>query len=132
MIYQYENEEITKAKFKDSQSTLVYENIVVLILKGSKDAYKQVLEAGKPLENIQINYSSNKQERMVQMIENKASFMEVAELYYDLGEEKVLTWDGFMEGKTVTWSGTIADVDAMKKKIVVMESSKYNGEDWIH
>ncbi|MGN7116019.1 hypothetical protein [Lysinibacillus odysseyi] len=59
-------------------------------------------------------------------------FMKFANAFYDLtGPERSEVYSSTVEGATVTWTGTIADLETIKDSIVVMgKMDAYNGADW--
>lgn len=107
-------------------------NIYILIKKGQDNAdnFITVLESGKPLA-LQITYASDEQKKVSELMNNNSDFMPIVEAYFALpSDQKSSTWDSYMSGKIVTWSGTIADLDAIGDSIVVYGADNYNGEDW--
>jgi hypothetical protein len=85
----------------------------------------------KKVEENTDSYSSDEQKKVAELVKDNADFKQVVDAYYALPtDERSPTWDNYMSGNTVTWSGTIADLDAIGDSIVVYGSDDYNGEDW--
>ena len=104
-----------------------------MIKKGQDNAdnFVQVLEAGKPLTDLQTSYASDEQKKVAELMESGSDFLPVVEAYFALPkDQKSDTWDSFMNGNIVTWSGTIVDLEAIGDSIVVYGGEGYNGEDW--
>ncbi|RLL47839.1 hypothetical protein D8M04_00735 [Oceanobacillus piezotolerans] len=130
-ILEYEDESFVDAS--SEPTTLAHENIWILIIQGQSqyESFKEVLEAGKPITDLEESYASEEQKKVAELMENEVDFFEIVEAYYNLpSDQKSQTWDDFMYGNTVTWSGTIADLEAIGDSIVVYSGENYNGEDW--
>lgn len=55
-------------------------------------------------------------------------FIKFTEEYKKLGEEKTPVWDNQLNGKVVTWTGTV--VRAGTSQLFVYGGNDYNGETW--
>lgn len=118
----------------ESDIAVVYKNMYVLLVKGQsqKDSFMRVLQAGKPVTDLETSYVSKEQQNVAELMKNNADFLSVVEAYYALPvDQKSVTWTDFMSKNTVTWSGTISDLEAIRDSIVVYGGENYNGEDWL-
>lgn len=132
-ISEFETEE-QAAKYHDpGMNSHSVKNINVLIKKGEDNAenFITVLENGGPSDDLETAYASDAQQAYVETIQGGADFVPYVDGYYNLpSEERSSTYDSFIVDKEVTWTGTIADLDAMGDSIVVYGKENYNGEDW--
>lgn len=132
-IMQFKTNEQAKKYHNPDLNSYAVKNIYILIKKGQENAgnFVKVLEAGKPLTDLQTSYASDEQKKVAELMKKDGDFLPVVEAYYDVPkEQKTSTWDSFMAKKNVTWSGIIADLDAIGDSIVVYGGENYNGEDW--
>ena len=109
-------------------------NIYILIKKGQDNAenFVTVLENGSASENLETAYSSDAQKTFVESTKDGADFVPYVDGYYNLpSEERSSTFDSYIVDTEVTWTGTIADLEAMGDSIVVYGKGDYNGEDWL-
>lgn len=129
-IMQYETiEQAKKYEKPDSTTTKVVDNIYVL-LKANQDKSEQfvkVLENKAPLS----------EEEMAAVEDHpfaasmNADFNEYAAAFYGVPkEERSMVYDTYVNNKEVTWTGTVADTEAMGDSIVLVSSDDYNGQDW--
>ncbi|MGG3803121.1 hypothetical protein [Metabacillus fastidiosus] len=134
-VLEFETEEQAKEAVTISNIALSYKNIYVLLIKGQsqKDNFLKVLEAEKPLTDLETYYASEEQKQVAELMKNSSDFLPLVEAYYNLPkDQKSQTWDDFIIDKEVTWSGTIADLEAIGDSIVIYGSTEgYNGEDWL-
>lgn len=132
-IFEYEKDEYAAKYHKPSLNSYAVKNIYILIKKGQDNAdnFVKVLEAGKPLLDLQTSYASKEQKKVAELMTTNSDFLPVVEAYFALTkDQKSSTWDSFMSKKIVTWSGSIADLDAIGDSIVIFGGENYNGEDW--
>jgi hypothetical protein len=133
-IEEFKNDKQAKKYDTGSDLTVVHKNIYILIIQGQSqhDNFKKVLEAGKPLTDLVTNYSSDQQKQVAELMQNGSDFFPLVEAYYNLpNDQKSQTYDDFIYKEEVTWTGTIADLEAIGDSIVVYGNPKgYNGEDW--
>jgi len=109
-------------------------NIYILIKKGQDNAenFVSVLENGAASDNLETAYSSDAQKAFVESNKDSVDFVTYVDGYYNLpSEERSSTFDSYIIDKEVTWSGTIADLEAIGDSIVVYGKEDYNGEDWL-
>lgn len=129
-IIQYETiDQAKKYEKPDSTTTKVVDNIYVL-LKANQDKSEQfvtVLENKAPLS----------EEEMAAVEDHpfaasmNADFNEYAAAFYDVPkEERSMIYDTYVNNKEVTWTGTVADTEALRDSIVLVSSNDYNGQDW--
>lgn len=129
-IMQYETiDQAKKYEKPDSTTTKVVDNIYVL-LKANQDKSEQfvtVLENKAPLS----------EEEMAAVEDHpfaasmSADFNEYAAAFYGVPkEERSMVYDTYVNNKEVTWTGTVADTEAMGDSIVLVSSDDYNGQDW--
>lgn len=122
------------AKYHDPDlNSYAVNNIYILIKKGQDNAenFVSVLEDGKASGNLETAYSSDAQEAFVKSTQDGADFVTYVEGFYNLpSEERSSTYDSYIIDKEVTWSGTIADLEAIGDSIVVYGKEDYKGEDW--
>ncbi|MFB3164701.1 hypothetical protein ABLO26_25405 [Neobacillus sp. 179-J 1A1 HS] len=121
------------AKYATSDITIAHKNIYILLVKGQsqRDSFIKVLEAGKPLTDLTASYVSEEQKKVAELMASGSDFLPVVETYYALpSDQKTVTWRDFMEKRIVTWSGTIADLEAIGDSIVVYGGENYTGESW--
>lgn len=131
-ITEFETEEQAE-KYDSSDIVVVHKNIYVLLVQAQsqRDSFSKVLEAGKPLSDLETSYASEEQKQVAELMKNGSGFLPLIEAYYNLPkDQKSVTWDDFMAKNIVTWSGTIADLEAIGDSIVVYGGNNYNGEDW--
>jgi hypothetical protein len=132
-ILEFEKADDAAGRENPGLNSYVVKNIYILIKKGQDNAdnFIKVLESGNPVKDLETSYSSEDQKKVAKLVKNNADFKPLIDAYYALPkEEKSSTWDSYMNGKIVTWTGTIADLDAIGDSIVVYGSDDYNGEDW--
>lgn len=133
-IFEFEKDEYAAKYHKPEMDSYAVKNIYILIKKGQDNAknFVKVLESGKPVTNLQTTYASNEQKKVAELMEKDSDFLPVVEAYFALPkDQKTATWDSFMAKKIVTWSGTIADLDAIGDSIVVYGGKNYKNEDWL-
>lgn len=133
-IMEFEKNEQAAEYHNPDLNAYSVKNIFILIKKGQDNAnnFVKILESGKPLTDLQTSYASEEQRKVAELMESNTDFLPVTEAYFALPkDQKSSTWDSFMVKKIVTWSGTIADLEAIGDSIVVYGGEKYNGEDWI-
>jgi hypothetical protein len=121
------------AKYATSDITIAHENIYILLVKGQsqRDSFIKVLEAGKPLTDLTASYVSEEQKKVAELMASDSDFLPVVEAYFALpSDQRTVTWRDFMEKRIVTWSGTIADLEAIGNSIVVYGGENYDGENW--
>lgn len=109
-------------------------NIYILIKKGQDNAknFISVLENGAASDNLETTYSSDAQKAFVESTKDGADFVAYVDGYYNLpSEERSSTFDSYIIDKEVTWSGTIADLEAIGDSVVVYGKEDYTGEDWL-
>lgn len=109
-------------------------NIYILIKKGQDNAenFISVLENGAASDNLETSYASDTQQAFVESTKDGADFVAYVDGYYNLpSEERSSTFDSYIIDNEVTWSGTIADLEAISDSIVVYGKEDYNGEDWL-
>lgn len=131
-IMEFEKDENAAKYHNPTLNSYAVKNIYILIKKGQNNAdnFVKVLESGKPLTDLTTTYSAEEQ-NVAELVANGSDFLPLVEAYYNLPkDQKSPTWDTFMAKKIVTWSGTIADLDAIGDSIVVFGGENYNGEDW--
>ncbi|MGX6443560.1 hypothetical protein ACWM35_10110 [Neobacillus sp. K501] len=133
-IHEFKKEEQAKKYDTGSDLTVSHKNIYILIIQGQSqhDSFKKVLEAGKPLTDLEPIYASEQQKQVAELMQNKSDFFPLVEAYYNLpNEQKSQTYDDFIYDEEVIWTGTIADLGAIGDSIVVYGNPQgYNGEDW--
>ena len=131
-IMEFEKDENAVKYHNPALNSYAVKNIYVLIKKGQDNAenFVKVLESGKPL-TVETSYASDEQKKVAELMEGGSDFLPVVESYFALPkDQKSSTWDSFMAKKIVTWTGTIADLEAIGDSIVVFGGESYNGEDW--
>ncbi len=134
-ISEFKTEAQAKKYDTGTDMTVAYKNIYILIVQGQSqhDSFKKVLEAGQPLTDLGATYSSEQQKQVAELIKNGSDFFPLVEAYYNLpNDQKSQTYDDFISKKEVTWTGTIADLNAISDSIVIYGNPQsYNGEDWL-
>ncbi|MCK6075362.1 hypothetical protein [Paenibacillus silvae] len=131
-IMEFEKDENAAKYHNPDMNSYAVKNIYILIKKGQDNAenFLKVLESGKAL-TVQTSYASNEQKKVADLMGSDADFLSVVEAYFALPkDQKSSTWDTYMVKKIVTWSGTIADLEAIGDSIVVYGGEDYSGEDW--
>lgn len=131
-IMEFKKDENAVKYHNPALNSYAVKNIYVLIKKGQDNAenFVKVLESGKPL-TVETSYASDEQKKVAELMEGGSDFLPVVESYFALPkDQKSSTWDSFMAKKIVTWTGTIADLEAIGDSIVVFGGESYNGEDW--
>ncbi|CAH1216183.1 hypothetical protein [Paenibacillus sp. JJ-223] len=132
-IIEFEKDENAAKYHNPNLNSYAVKNIYILIKKGQDNAdnFVKILESGKAL-TVETLYASDEQKKVAELIESDADFLPTVEAYFELQkDQKSSTWDTFMAKKIVTWSGTIADLDAIGDSLVVYGGENYNGEDWL-
>lgn len=132
-IMEFKKDENAAKYHNPDMNSYAVKNIYILIKKGQDNAdnFVKVLESGKAVTELEMSYSSEEQKKVAGLMENGSDFMPVVDAYYALPkDQKSATWDSFMSKNIVTWSGTIADLEAISDSIVVYGKDDYNGEDW--
>ncbi|WP_214824386.1 hypothetical protein [Exiguobacterium sp. s28] len=129
-IMQYETvEQAKKYEKPDSDTSKVVDNVFVL-LKANQDKseqFVQVLEAKAPLSAEQAAAVENHPfaDSM------NADFNAYTTAFYGVPtDERSMVYDTYVKDKEVTWTGTVADTEAMGDSIVLVSSDDYNGQDW--
>ncbi|MBU8768275.1 hypothetical protein [Cytobacillus oceanisediminis] len=67
-------------------------------------------------------------EQQQKTIDSLNNFPEFINNYKELGEEKTPTWDNYLYGQEVTWSGTIMEIGS--SQIWVLGAGDYTGQTW--
>lgn len=133
-IQEFKTEEQAQKYDTGSDLTVSHKNIYILIIQGQSqhDNFKKVLEAGKPLKDLETSYASEQQKQVAELMQINSDFFPLVEAYYNLpNDQKSQTYDDFIYDEEVTWTGTIADLEAIGDSIVVYGNPQgYNGEDW--
>ncbi|MGJ7912622.1 hypothetical protein [Neobacillus sp. LXY-1] len=133
-IHEFKTAEQAKKYDIGGDMTVAYKKIYILIIQGQSqhDSFKKVLEAGKPLTDLETKYSSDQQKQVAELMQNGSDFFPLVEAYYSLpNDQKSQTYDDFIYKKEVSWTGTIADLEAIGDSIVVYgKPTGYNGENW--
>ncbi|MFF3925511.1 hypothetical protein [Paenibacillus lactis] len=132
-IIEFQKNEQAAEYHNPAMDSYAVKNVFLLIKKGQDNAnnFVKVLESGHPLKDLQTSYASEQQKKVAELMEDSSDFLPIVEAYFALPKgQNSTTWDTFMVNKTVTWSGTIADLEAIGDSIVVYGGQKYNDEDW--
>lgn len=130
-IMEFKTPEDAKRYHNPDLNSYAVKNIYVLIKKGQDNAdnFVKVLESGKPLNNLETDYSSDAQKAFVENSKT-ANFVAYADAFYNVPkEERGNTFDTYVIDKEVTWSGTIADF-LSDSVIAYGKSDEYKGENW--
>lgn len=133
-IIEFETDENAAYYHNPDLSSYAVKNIYILIKKGQDNAasFVSVLENGKASNYPETAYSSDAQKAFVESTQDGADFGGYVEGFYNLpSEERSSTFDSYIIDKEVTWSGTIADLEAIGDSIVVYGKDDYSGEDWL-
>lgn len=128
-IMQYEKAEQAEGYENPDLNSYAVENIYVLLKSNQDkaDQYVSVLENKAPLtedeaaavENHPFADSMN------------ADFNDYTTAFYGVPkDERSMVYDTYVKGKEVTWTGTVADTEAMSDSLVLVSSDDYSGQDW--
>ncbi|WP_159563834.1 MULTISPECIES: hypothetical protein [unclassified Exiguobacterium] len=129
-IVQYETiEQAKKYEKPDSTITIVVDNIYIL-LKANRDKaehFVTVLEKKAPLSEEEM--AAVKDHPFADSM--NADFNEYVTAFYNIPkEERSPVYDTYVHKKEVTWTGTVADTEAMGDSVVLVSSDDYKGQDW--
>lgn len=129
-IMQYETiEQAKKYEKPDSTTTKVIDNIYVL-LKANQDKSEQFVTVLKNKAPLNEDEMAAVEDHPFAASMNE-DFNEYAAAFYDVPkEERSMIYDTYVNNKEVTWTGTVADTEAMRDSIVLVSSNDYNGQDW--
>lgn len=67
-------------------------------------------------------------DQQLKTIDSLNNFPEFINNYKELGDEKTPTWDSYLYGQEVTWSGTIMEIGT--SQIWVLGAGEYTGQTW--
>ncbi|MCA1024447.1 hypothetical protein [Halobacillus litoralis] len=132
-ISEFDTEE-DAARYHDPKlNSYSVKNIYFLLKKNQDNAenFVKVLEDGEASQELEASYSSEEQKQFVDAAENNVDFSQYVDSFYGLSsEEKSNTFETYVVDKEVTWTGIIADLEAISDSIVLYGKDDYNGETW--
>ncbi|MBB6446519.1 excalibur calcium-binding domain-containing protein [Bacillus benzoevorans] len=78
------------------------------------------------------SYDSEEYKKIAELMDSKADFLPLVNGYYGLPKEiRSEIYDNYIVKKEVSWSGVVADVDAISDSLVIYgNTDSYNGENW--
>lgn len=125
-IIEYKKESQAKSHENPDLNAYSVKNIYVL-LKANQDKSKDYINV---LENKKAMTSSSTKENDFAKYA-KSDFDEYASAFYKIpSEERSIVFDTYVKNKTVSWSGIVADLDAINDSIVLVSSKDYKKQDW--
>jgi len=100
---------------------------VIAIIVAGAIASNFTGEAEQPetTSNIQVEELSEQQQATIDSLDDFDVFIEN---YKQLGDEKTPTWDNYLNGETVTWTGTVMDTGS--SQVFVWGGDDYSGQTW--